>query len=380
MLGVMALLLLFAVLLLVDALLSALRRANVPGFIANIFEVVFQGVHSVVHAIGQFLALVGRAALSIFSYPARGFVTLANATATAFARVGSWTRWLVRSAVPSLWAGLISTVANAVHNLTSLAYSLFQQAINLLNITRTALQALISTGVAIALHYARSLFDVVYSALGTAILSLTNLSLSLFRAAMASLAALNTSLLAYILSGFTKLATYSLNLANWAVHTATSISIDYAKKYADQLIDLYDKALAGTAATALAPAWPATLEAIDAISLALPGSIAAVLARIGAIPRTIPRSLALDVGAIAAVGTVAIDWVARCGLSLCRNAKGFGEDLAMLEDAAIIAAIFELVVEGVTDPAGTARFIHDEIVEPLSTVGKDFAHMAGIGG
>jgi hypothetical protein len=376
----MALLLLFGVILIIDLLLRSIDITRVPGFLGDILKIVAVGIASAANAISVFLASIARGALSVFTAPAMALVTSLNATVFAFARLGSWVKWLVRTEVPTLWSGLIATVANAVNNLVALANRLYAQAIAYATALSTMLRQLIAAGIATATAYALSLYRSAISALNAAIAVTTAYALSLYRNAIAALVSTTANVMAYILAVRNQLANYALGLAQWAVATAIGASNDWAKRYADHLIDLYNRALAGAGALAMAPAWPHILDAIDSISLALPDSIAAVLARIGAIPRAIPRDLALEIGAATAVGAIAIDWVARCGVSLCRNTKGFGDELAALEDAALIAAIFEMVVEGVANPEGAGKAVHDDMVGPLSTIGREFSNLVGLKG
>lgn len=370
--GIMALILIFGVVLLVDALLRSIDVASIPGLIGDMFRAVARAITWAVQAIGSFLAMLARPFISVFVAPAAGFANFANSVLTGFARVASWTRWLAYTAVPQLWTGIFSSIANVVANLTAFAARLFEQAMAALNSVRAYLERLISTTVAVAMGYALSLSRVLMVSLNVAVANLSYYARSLFNAAMATLAATTASLTAYILATRAQLVNYVQQLTQWGIATAIGISIDWARKYADWIIDTYQKAIAGGTAIAMAPAWPATIDAIDSISLALPDSIAATLARIGAIPRAIPRDLALEIGAVAAVGSVAVDWVARCGLSLCRNTKGFGDELAALGDAALIAELIELIISARNDPNGAAQGVAAEIAAPLMELGDNF--------
>lgn len=378
--GLAALILLFGAILIADLLLKAIDVTRIPGFIGDFLRSMAHGIATAVNWISSLFAAIARPALSVFVAPAAGFINTMNRIVVATARFGSWIRWLVHTAVPQLWTGLLSSIASAVSNLTALAARLFQQAVTFTSQVRDALVNLVHAAAATVSAYALTLHRLLSVALNQGFASLAAYSQSLFRLAMGTLAAQVASLTTHLLATRAQLAAYANQLAQWAVHTATGISIDWARKYTDQLIDLYNKAIAGGTAIAMAPSWPTALSAIDSISLALPDSVAAVLARIGAIPRIIPRDIATEVGAIAAVSTVAIDWVARCGVSLCRNAKGFGDDLAALEDAALLLAIFELVTAGVEDPNGAGKAVHDDIMEPLSAVVSEFADMVGLRG
>lgn len=377
--GIMALLLIFGVVLLIDLLLRSIDLSKVPGFLGDILKLIASGLHTAVNAVVGFLASVAHGALSIFTAPATGFAAFVNMSALGFARLGSWVKWLVRTEVPNLWTGLFSSIASAVNNLVGLANRLYAQAIAWTNAVQSYLERLISSVASSVTAYALSLYRAAMASLSLGLANAVAYALGLHQLSLAQLAATAANLANYALALRNQAVDYATQMGQWAVATAIGASEDWAKKYADQLIDLYNRAIGLTAAGAMAPTWPVALDAIDSISLALPESIAATLARIGAIPRAIPRELALDVAAIAAVGAVAIDWVARCGVGLCRNAKGFGDDLAALEDAALLAAVFDLAFEAVTNPRGAAQAIHDDMVEPLSAISREFTRLVGIG-
>lgn len=369
--GLMALALLFGAVLLADALLRSIDVAAIPGLIGDMFRIIAHGIARAAQWIGSLFASIARGALSVFVAPAAGFVNSMTQVVWAVGRFGNWIRWLVHTAVPQLWSGLFSAVASAVNNLVSFATGLFNQAMTALNNLRAYLERLTYSVAASVAAYALSLSKVLMATLTGAVNSLTAFTQSLYRASLAALAHATTALVAYILSIRAQMALYAQQLTQWGIATATGISIDWARKYADWLIDQYNRALAGATAIAMAPAWPTVLEAIDSISLALPESVAAVLQRIGAIPRSIPRDLALEIGAVAAVGSIAIDWVARCGLSLCRNTKDFGDELAALGDALLIAELIEMIVEARRDPHGAAGDAVSELTGPLMELGDN---------
>lgn len=377
--GLMALVLLFGVVLLVDLLFRSIDVSRIPGIIGNVLKAMLGVLNYVSNLIGGFLASIARPMISIFTVPATAFANVISTVTLAFARIGNAARWLMYNAVPALWNGIFSQIAQVTNNLVALATRLYSQAIHYADSIRALLSSAISSAVMNLVSYGNALHRLAMAALASSVASLTTYALSLFRISTAQLVNAVNGIYGYIVGAYAQLATYAQQLANWAVHTATGISIDWAKKYADQLIDIYNKAIAGGTAIAMAPAWPTVLSAIDSISLALPDSIAAALARIGAIPRAIPRDLALEVGAVAAVSSVAIDWVARCGVSLCRNTKDFGDGLAALEDAALIAAIFELVSEGIANPEQAGRVVHDDITGALGALEHAFSDLVGLG-
>jgi hypothetical protein len=378
--GLFGLLLLFGVILLIDLLLTAIDVSRVPGLVGDALRWIALAIARAAQAIASLFVSVARSAMSVFTAPALGFHVAVQAISTAISRLSGWVRHLVYTAVPQLWHSLTASIASVLNNLTNLATQLYRQAIAHANAIRLALERVIAAGVATAVAYANSLHRIISHALTGAFASLSAYALSLFRAAQVALVGAVGNLTSLILNQIAKVTNYAYQLAQWAVNTAIGISIDWAKKYADHVIDVYRAAVGAAGALALAPAWPRILEAIDSIALALPGSIADVLSRVGAIPRAIPRDLALELGAVGAIAGVAVDWVAQCGLSLCRNTKGFGDDLASLEDAALLALIFDLIVAGAADPDGSATDLIGDLGGELGSLAREASELIGIGG
>lgn len=369
--GIMALVLIFGALLLVDAIFKAIDISAIPSLIGDFLRAMAAGIAAAVNWIGSFFVSVARGAMSLFTVPALGYITFADAVITGIARISSWTRWLVTSEVPSLWRSLSATASSVLNAAIAYATARYQQVLGIINSVSATLSRAITTGVSTAVNLAQSLYRLTIAQLTATAAQLNTLMRGLFNVAMSTLALDVAALTRAILQTTANLSAYSLALAQWAMNNAIGISIDWAKKYSDQLIDLYNRAIGATGAIAMAPAWPTALEAIDAISLALPDSIAAVLARVGAIPRSIPKDITAEVGIATAIGTIAIDWVKNCGLSLCKNTKGFGDELSQLGDDILIGELIALAIEANRDPNGTAGDAVTELAGIPNELGHD---------
>lgn len=363
--AIMALVLLFAILLLAEALKRAIDASPIPGFIGSALKWVVDRLQGAVNAMTDFLSWVARGGLSIFTAPAMAFLTMVESIALGFGRIAGWVRWVIYNQLPALWNYITSAVDNAVNYVIRYATGLFSQAIAYINAVRNTILTFTVAAIAGVQQLAYGLYRAALTALSQAIASVTSLAYQLFQNAIATLNRFAINVTNWVLGIRAQLIAYAEALAHWAVSAATTIAIDWAKRYADQLVSLYNQALTAATALALAPAWPKVIDAIDAISLALPESIAAVLARIGAIPRAIPRDVAASIGAVAAVGAIAVDWVAECGVPLCRNLGGFGREIAALEDAALMVLVVGMIMDAVEDPNGSANHVHDTIVPDM---------------
>jgi hypothetical protein len=131
-------------------------------------------------------------------------------------------------------------------------------------------------------------------------------------------------------------------------------AVERAKQLSDQGIGALENLLSIAAGGVLAPAWPKVLDAVDAIAAALPGSLAAVLPRLGAIPRAIPKTLAGILAAVGAISAVGVDWIKECGVPLCRRLGGLGRDLELLQDAAFVLELLDVISDVIHDPRNTA--------------------------
>lgn len=115
----------------------------------------------------------------------------------------------------------------------------------------------------------------------------------------------------------------------------------------------------------LAAAWPGIIDDVTTLE----GVIATDLPDIGAAIRAIPRAVPTDLtGALAIVGAISVPmlrYMRDCGIPNCRNLSSLGRELANLLDDLAGGAFLAMLIALAADPAGTARFLHDN-VEPIA--------------
>jgi hypothetical protein len=289
----------------------------------------------------------------------------------------SWLHALITQTIPSLWNTLWQQVSaiyqyfngyiSQIYNtLTSFALNIERYLIGLVNTvesyllsyiasTATYLSRLISDGLAAASAYA----------------------LSLYNSAISFVDKIFGQLEAYVVSEIARVEAYAVSLANWAIQQAVNIAEQYAKQYADWAIQQLLNALTFGTTILLAPAWPRIIDAIDAIARAIPGTLEGVLEDIRAIPRSIPASLPAIIAALLGVIAVAIEYVARCGVDICKNLHGFGDEVASLSDEILTAGMIAFVIAAIEAPEETARETDAIAIEPIVEVGKGFANLVG---
>lgn len=369
--GLLALLLIVSGVLLLELIVKLLDRVNIIPGISIVTGAIGSAIHWTLQEMGGLLTSVARNVVSwIYALP-NAIVDIQSAIFGAISRLQRYLRSVIYDQIPAAFRAIASTAQSIIRWTDALVARMYAQAIGYINAVRALLYGVISRAVASLTRYISDVYRILSIAIATAQIALARYALSLYNVAIGFITNIFNTLVRRIELLRQELAAYALSLARWAVDTAVRISTDWARRYADYVMNALYQAINFATAIAIAPAWPRMLEAIDAISLALPESIAAVLARIGAFPRVRPRDLAASIGAIAAVGAVAIDWVAECGLPLCRNVKGFGDELAELQDDALIALIFGMVVEAMANPRAAVDAIHDDIVTPVRDISRE---------
>jgi hypothetical protein len=375
--GLFALLLVVGFILVVEVLDSAITRGGVPWPISSGLHLFVAGIKGAFVAFFGIFFVIARGAISLFTAPARAFLDIVNSVELAIWRLGNAVRDIVYRAIPALWSGIISAVSGAVNNLVKLIAQRYAQAIAYANAVRAALGLTIANAIsglsALIITLQRNLVNLINQVAA----NVSAYALALQKVALAALGAVAADLAGQIAGLRKYLLAYIGQVAQWAVTTASGIAIDWARKYADSLLDAWARALSAATAIALTAPWPRVIDAIDDIVRALPDSLAGTLARVGAIPRAIPRDLAIAIGAVAAASAVAVDWVAKCGVPLCRNVLGFGDELAALEEELIIAELLEFIAAAIIDPHDAADDMRTTLVAPLSEVGRDFAGIVG---
>jgi hypothetical protein len=370
--GILALTVLLAAIILVEVMDRAAHSDAVPGFVRGALSLFVRAIHAAVNALTDWLASIATVGLSVLVAPARAFVNLADAIDEALFNLASVIRVVWRITIPYL-TGLIIDKANQLSaQFTGLAYNLYSQALGAVSTVGNYLRGLIAATDASLRAGLNSLSSAVSSALARATTFLESLIETTRTALLATVTATAASLLARIASLRTELTDLTARTGQWAVATALGIAIPTAQRYTDAIIGAYRGALDMVAGAGLARVWDGILADVDSLAHAFPGSLADVLPRIGAIPRVRVGDIASVLSIATAIGAISLDWINRCGKGLCQNLGGFGNELAALGDAAMMLEIVALITDAMADPDGAATHVHDTITNDLTAVGNNF--------
>lgn len=289
----------------------------------------------------------------------------------------SWLHALITQTIPALWQSLWDNVAAIYHYFDAYISQVYNSLLNFtLDIERyligliNGVQAYLSSLISYWVSY---LSKVISDGLA----AVTAYALSLYNSAIDFVNRIYQQLTAFITSEVARLEAYAVSLANWAIQQAVSIAEQYAKQYADWALQQLLNALTFGTALALAPAWPRVVDAIDAIAAAIPGTLEGILEDIRAIPRALPADLPAIIAALLGAIAVAIEYVARCGVDICKNLHHFGDEVDSLSDAALTAGMIAFVIAAIEAPEETARETDAFAIEPIYEVGKGFADLVG---
>lgn len=289
----------------------------------------------------------------------------------------SWLHTLITDTIPRLWDSLWTNIANIYHYFNDYITRVYNSLVSYIDWVERYLNSVIAQLQSALVTYIGQIESYLLQTLNNAIASVTAYALSLYNSAVSFIDSIYNQVMSYIGAQVLRLEQYAVSLANWAIQQAVSIAEQYAKQYADWAIGVLLNTLTFGTATALAPAWPRVIDAIDAIGAAIPGVLEDILEDIRAIPRVLPLSIPGILAALLGAAAVAIEYVARCGVDLCKNLHGFGDEVAGLNDAILTAGMIAFIVAAVESPEETARETDAIGIEPLVSVGKGFADVIG---
>lgn len=289
----------------------------------------------------------------------------------------TWLHTLITDTIPRLWDSLWTQIANVYHYYNAYISQIYNSLTNYIDWVERYLIGLVNSAESALISYIGQIESYLLQTLNSAIASVTAYALSLYNSAISFINSIYNQLMSYITAQVARLEAYAVSLANWAVQQAVSIAEQYAKQYADWAIGVLLNTLTFGTATALAPAWPRVIDAIDAIARAIPGTLEGVLEDIRAIPRVLPLSLPGIIAALLGAIAVAIEYVAKCGVDICKDLHGFGNEVSGLSDAALTAGMIAFIVSAIESPEATARETDAIAIEPLVSVGKGFADVIG---
>jgi len=288
-----------------------------------------------------------------------------------------WLHTLINDTIPRLWNSLWAQIANVYHYYNAYISQIYNSLTNYIDWVERYLIGLVNTAESAVIAYVGQVESYILRLLNDGLASATAYALGLYNSAISFINNIYNTIMGYIAQQVARLEAYALSLANWAIQQAVSIAEQYAKQYADWAIGVLLNTLTFGTATALAPAWPRVVDAIDAITAAIPGVLEDVLADIRAIPRVLPLSIPGILAALLGIISLVAEYVARCGTDLCKNLHGFGDEVASLNDAALTAGMIAFIIAAVESPEATARETDVIGIEPLVDVGKGFADVIG---
>lgn len=318
----------------------------------------------------------------------RGFVSAITAIPVAISNmIGAieafaWAHWtwlhtLITQTIPRLWDSLWSNIAAIYHYYNAYISQIYSSLTNYIDWVQRYLIGLVNTAENALIRYIGQIESYILQTLNNAIASVTAYALSLYNSAISFINSIYNQVMSYIAAQVARLEAYAVSLANWAIQQAVNIAEQYAKQYADWAIGVLLNTLTFGTATALAPAWPRVVDAIDAIARAIPGTLEGVLEDIRAIPRVLPLSIPAILAALLGAIAIAIEYVAECGVDICKNLHGYGNEVSALSDAALTAGMIAFIIAAVEAPEATARETDAIAIEPLVSVGKGFADIVG---
>lgn len=349
---------------------------HIPGLSFAINWVV-DATNGALRAMQGYLDSVVRGITSAITAVPNAIANIVNAIEAFAWAHWAWLHTLITQTIPRLWDSLWAQVANIYHYFNQYISQIYNSLTNYIDwVERYLINLVYQTERALE-TYIGQVESYILQTLNNAIASVTAYALGLYNSAISFIDGIYNTVMTYVGQQVLRLEQYAVSLANWAIQQAVNIAEQYAKQYADWAIGVLLNTLTFGTATALAPAWPRIIDAIDAIGAAIPGVLEDILSDIRAIPRVIPLSIPAIFAALLGIITLVVEYVARCGTDLCKNLHGFGDEVASLSDAALTAGMIAFVVAAIESPESTARETDAIAIEPMVEVGKGFANVIG---
>ena len=365
--ALLALLILYGIKYFVQAVAHLMPR-NIPLIGDFLYKTILAIGAAAMAVIQWIMADFIRPAINWVLAPVYAFLNWMAGVETAVDIFANQIVWLIAHGIPQLAADLRHLIRRLVDGARALAHRLVH---DLHVLMRAAIAHALATALA-AVHDARVLTrDLVDGARALAHRLHDNLESWATRAIAASLAT--------ALSHIHSLRVWTageLDKVRGIIHSELAVAEGYTDTAVSDAIKAMQYAtsvaIAGVIQTVdvdtvapLAAAWPGIIDDVTTLE----GVIATDLPDIGAAIRAIPRAVPTDLtGALAIVGAISVPmlrYMRDCGIPNCRNLSSLGRELANLLDDLAGGAFLAMLIALAADPAGTARFLHDN-VEPIA--------------
>lgn len=325
---------------------------------------VEDGVRALQGAVKWIIGDVIRPAVNLFATPAIAVVHFAYGLVNMGVAISSEIAWLVDNGIPELAKRLEHLIAASVAAAEAKAaraldtvHALLHDAIAAARAYAAALVhdavALLAGRIVAARHYALALANDVRHDLGLAVSSARHYAAALVATARADLGA--------AVADLAKTTAAADAAAVSLVKSTAAATLVAAEHYADTAV----AAVGAGAGIVDIPAIEADLSGLIDDVGSLAGVLGTDLPQLGDLLKgldlTGPLTATMALTDVLAVSRVATRYMRDCGVPNCRNLHQLGNELHDLLDALAGGAFMALLVALVSDPTGTAHFLHDDV-------------------
>jgi len=152
---------------------------------------------------------------------------------------------------------------------------------------------------------------------------------------------------------------------SWTSEQIASVTA-YAQAAATAAFNDAVRTIDGSVHDVLAPFWENVITPAEAVAVSLPTAIPDVVGRLETLPQAVPLDLATAIAGLAAITIPLSTYVDQCGVPLCRNLGGFGNDLSNLLSLLGDGLLLAFLADAVAHPEQVA---HDTqaVVDPMVT-------------
>ncbi|MGH7743514.1 MAG: hypothetical protein ACREQ5_01650 [Candidatus Dormibacteria bacterium] len=368
--GFWAILIIVAGAVVLIAIMQSLGKLPNLSWINNFLSWAQRMWQGALNDIGGTLDNVARGAAQFIAAIPTVIGDFADAVASALTKFRQWIQYITGTLIPSVISSIESYVNALVRAAEQYAQALVTRLMNYVNASLASLVAWV-VRIEIALqndiNYVESYLTALISAMAQQLFN----DIELLRTELVNfIQSIAAQIYHYIATVEASILHYVDSVVNTAIRELTQYAGEIAQYWANSAMLRLATALAAGAAGAVDEFLPNLRTWARDIADAIPGELAGILPWVHALENIDVASVAAAIQALAIAISIPMEFVAECGVKLCKNLGGFGNDLNNLGQGLIFAALFAFTAEAIANPEATARATNEFAVRPFDDIAQ----------
>ena len=330
---------------------------------------------TVLNAMADFLSSVARGIENLINVPVNAIRGIFQSISDALSRFAASIRYVLYTAIPQLYIAMDNLFFQAIDFTRALVVQFYNFAMDALANVESYLISLINAATNWLVGVVTQVYNALVAQVSAALQYALGYADSIYRTVTGFVSQVENYLLAEIQSAVSAVERYAQDLANWAVNTAFAAATAWAAEYANYAIGIAKRDLDAIIAGEMQNVWPSIIDNITGIAMSIPNGVQWVLDHLGTIEAAFPADIATALFDISVAVDIPLRWLRDCGMNLCENLGGFGDEMDNLTSELLTAAMIAFVVECVENPEPMAKYTDELAVEPLYEIFTEFGKL-----